>query len=171
MDLPKSLTKHLPVNTESAAWLKKGWDALKLLPGGRKLYSRLIATAIPYTGSIDAEVVELRVGYARATMRDRRQVRNHLDSVHAVALCNLAELAGNAALAYSLPGNARFIVKSLTVNYLKKARGTITATCECPVPDSNERQEYRVPVHLFNEQGDEVANTTLVTLVGPTKAD
>ncbi len=169
LDLPKSLTKHLPTNTESATWIRKAWDALKLLPGGRKLYSRLISTVIPYTGTIDAEVIELRRGYARAKMRDRRQVRNHLDSVHAVALCNLAELTGNSALAYSMPDDARFIVKSLNIEYLKKARGTITATCDCPVPETNQRQEYVVPVSLLDDKGDEVARVTLTTLVGPVK--
>ncbi len=67
-------------------------------------------------------------------MRDRRAVRNHLDCVHAIALANLAELAGNVALAYSLPDDARFIVSGMEIEYVKKARGTITAIGESPVP-------------------------------------
>lgn len=142
---------------------------MKLLPGGRTLFSKFIGTVIPYTGSIDAEMVELRKGFARARLRDRRQVRNHLDSVHAIALCNLAELTGNSALAYSLPDDARFIVNKLGIEYKKKARGDITATCDCPIPTSNQKQEYLVPVILTDERGDEVASVLLTTLVGPTR--
>ena len=69
-------------------------------------------------------------------MADRRAVRNHLDCVHAIALANLAELAGNVALAYSLPDDARFIVSGMEIEYLKKARGMITAIGESPVPRS-----------------------------------
>ena len=62
----------------------------------------------------------LRAGYAEVRMADRRAVRNHLDSVHAVALANLAELAGNVALMYSLPDDARFIMSGMEIEYLKK---------------------------------------------------
>ena len=68
----------------------------------------------------------LRAGYAEVVMQDKRAVRNHLDCVHAIALANLAELAGNVALAYSLPDDARFIVSGIEIEYVKKARGTIT---------------------------------------------
>ncbi|MEN9577916.1 MAG: hypothetical protein RJA70_925 [Pseudomonadota bacterium] len=142
---------------------------MKLLPGGRTLYSKLIGAVIPYTGSIDAEMVELRTGFARARLRDRRQVRNHLDSIHAIALANLAELAGNSALAYSLPDRSRFIVSKLVIEYKKKARGDITATCDCPIPSSNQKQEYLVPISLTDDKGDEVASVLLTTLVGPTR--
>jgi acyl-coenzyme A thioesterase PaaI-like protein len=102
-------------------------------------------------------------------MRDRYRVRNHLQSVHAVALVNLAELTGNLALAYSLPDDARFIVAGLSIDYLKKARGTIRGVCDCPVPETSERREYEVVVSLRNEAGEEVARATLRSLVGPKK--
>src|SRR5690606_35290958 len=109
-------------------------------------------------------------GYARVTMRDRPAVRNHLRCVHAIALLNLAELTSNAALAYSMPDDARFIVAGMSIEYLKKARGTITGICERPIVSTNERHEYAVPVSLQNEKGEVVATVTLRTLVGPKKA-
>ncbi|MFO0725337.1 MAG: DUF4442 domain-containing protein [Myxococcota bacterium] len=145
------------------------WDRLHGWPGGKALFSRITGSAAPYTGTIGAEVVELRRGFSKVTMRDRRAVRNHLNSVHAVALVNLAELTGNVALAYSMPDDARFIVAGLSIDYLKKARGTITGICECPVPETNARQEYSVVVRMENEAGEEVARATLKSLVGPKK--
>jgi acyl-coenzyme A thioesterase PaaI-like protein len=121
----------------------------------------------PYTGSIGAVVNVLKPGYAEVVLEDRRAVRNHLDCVHAIALANLAELAGNIALAYSLPDDARFIVSGFDIEYTKKARGTITAIGEPPVPRTAARQQYDVPVSLRDAAGDEVARVVLRTLVGP----
>lgn len=94
-------------------------------------------------------------------------MRNHLRCVHAVALVNLAELTGNVALAYSMPDDARFIVSGLSIDYIKKARGTIRGVCDCPVPASSERREFEVPVSMRDESGVEVARCVLRSLVGP----
>ena len=123
--------------------------------------------AAPYTGSIGAQVQDLRSGYARVTLQDRPKVRNHLDCLHAIALANLAELTGNIAVAYSMPTDARFIVAGIQMNYIKKARGTITGECASPVPESAARQEYLVTVTMRDQAGDTVAEATMRTLIGP----
>ncbi|HLT34975.1 MAG TPA: DUF4442 domain-containing protein, partial [Enhygromyxa sp.] len=123
----------------------------------------------PYTGSIGARVIELREDYAKVVLRDRWAVRNHLTSVHAIALANLAELTGNVALAYSLPDDARFIVAGFDIEYIAKARGTITAICDQELPQTSERREYPVVVEMFDHQQTLVARATLRTLVGPKK--
>lgn len=147
--------------------IREAWDKLHGLPGGTHLFSRLVGQLAPYTGTIGAHVESLERGRAVVTLPDRRAVRNHLRSVHAVALVNLAELAGNIALAYSLPDDARFIVAGLSIEYVKKARGTITARCEIPAPESAERREYQVPVTMEDASGEVVARATLRSLVGP----
>lgn len=146
------------------------WDKLSSLPFGKVAFSRAIGFAAPYTSTIDARVTTLRTGYAEVEMRDKPSLRNHLASVHAVALVNLAELTGNVALAYSLPPDGRFIVAGLKIEYLKKSRGLIRATSECPVPSSSERAEYIVPVSMWNKAGEEVARAELRSLVGPKRA-
>jgi acyl-coenzyme A thioesterase PaaI-like protein len=147
--------------------LRVAWDVLSGVPGGKVVFSRLVGRMAPYTGSIHATVTVLRAGYAEVTMHDRRAVRNHLDCVHAVALANLGELAGNVALAYSLPDDARFIVSGMEIEYTKKARGTITAVGESPVPRSATRAQYDVSVTLRDTTGEEVAKVILHSLVGP----
>lgn len=167
----KQLTGLLPSpDSGDRNFVRDAWDKLNALPGGKAVFSKLVGRAAPYTGTVDARVEELREGYARVSMRDRPAVRNHLRCVHAIALLNLAELTGNAALAYSMPDDARFIVAGMSIEYLKKARGTITGVCVCPIVTTNERHEYAVPVSLQNDKGDVVATVTLRTLVGPKKA-
>lgn len=151
----------------AAEWIREGWQRLHGLPGGSRLFDRLIGLAIPYTGALGAEVISLESGRARVRLRDRRGVRNHLDSIHAIALANLAELTGNLALVYSLPRDGRFIVKSLAIDYLKKARGDIFADCQCEPLQSSERREYELSVLLTDSSGALVAQARLTTLVSP----
>lgn len=165
----QSLGKLLPVPSLDGRrnLIRDAWNLLSNVPGGKALFSRLIGRAAPYTGTIGATVVALRPGFAQVSFDDRPAVRNHLRSIHAVALANLAELTGNVALAYSLPDDARFIVSGMSLEYLKKARGTLTATSECPIPPTSARFEYEVPVSIKDAAGDEVARAVLRSLVGP----
>jgi uncharacterized protein (TIGR00369 family) len=169
MQFPAVLEKLLPrdVLSGSRNLLRDAWNVLSGLPGGRTLFSRLVGRAAPYTATIGASVVALRPGFAQVEMQDKKSLRNHLSSVHAVALVNLAELTGNVALAYSLPDDARFIVSGLEIEYLKKARGTLTATSDCPIPPNSARHEYEVPVSIRDAAGVEVARAVLRSLVGP----
>jgi acyl-coenzyme A thioesterase PaaI-like protein len=150
--------------------LRDAWDRLSPLPGGKRVFSKLIGLMAPYTGSVNAQVVDVRRDYAKIELADRWRVRNHLTSVHAIALANLAEMTGNLALAYSLPDDARFIVAGMELEYIKKARGTITAECELEMPRSAERREVLVPVVMRDRKGDVVTRATLRSLVGPKKA-
>jgi acyl-coenzyme A thioesterase PaaI-like protein len=167
MALADRLPIRLPRLGGSRNLLRDLWNLLSGMPAGKVLFSRLVGRMVPYTGSIHATVTVLRAGYAEVQMPDRRAVRNHLDSVHAIALANLAELAGNVALMYSLPDDARFIISGFDIEYMKKARGTITAVGEPPIPRSAARAQYDVPVVLRDEGGDEVARAVLHSLVGP----
>lgn len=160
----------LPNMEQSGNPIRSMWDGLSQRPGGKALFHVMLARMVPYTGSLGARILELREGYAKVELRDRRAVRNHLRSVHAIALANLAELCGNIGVVYSLPNDARFIVKGIDIEYLKKARGTLVATSESPVPETSERRDYDVEVQIHDTAGDLVCRATLHTLVGPKKA-
>lgn len=156
------------LTTESKTnFIRAAWDRVGKVPGGKYLFSRIVGRLAPYTGTIGAVVQDLGDGHCRVTLNDRKSVRNHLSCVHAVALANLVELTGNLALGYSLPDDARFIVAGMSLDYIKKARGTITGECSIPPIDSSAKREYEVAVTLEDESGDVVVKGTLRTLVGP----
>ena len=137
---------------------------------GRWLFSRAIGTAAPYTGTVRATVLELGEGRSKVAMRDRRRVRNHLRSVHAIALMNLCEVAGGLLATVSMPAGARMIITRLEIDYLKKARGTIVAEGRCELPVRRDHGLLPVEVIARDSCGDEVARATVTVLVGPRPA-
>lgn len=143
------------------------WATLSRLPGGKTMFSRAVGRMAPYTGTIGAQVIDVRPGFARVQLRDRRAVRNHLQSVHAVALVNLGELTTGLAMMAGLPDDARGILKGLSIEYLKKARGLLTAECTVEPPRSSERREYEVTTDIKNDEGVVVARATARWLIGP----
>lgn len=149
--------------------LQKRWDFLSQLPFGRRIFSLMIGLYIPYTGSISAKVMQLKPGYACVQLRDRRKVRNHLNSIHAIALANLAEFTGNLAVVAGMPDDARFIVKNFFIEYLKKARGTLTGECTCEAIESNAKRDVEVKINIKNTDGEIVATAVMQTLIGPKK--
>lgn len=152
-----------------ANFIKKAYDQCIKLPFGKQAFSRFVGWAAPYSGSISPRVDELKPGFARIRMHDKKRLRNHLNSLHAVSIMNLGELATGLAINYSLPENSRGILKHLGIEYIKKGRGTLTAECQCEVPKSNEKKEYLVKGEIFDEQKDLVAKVEALWLVGPEK--
>jgi acyl-coenzyme A thioesterase PaaI-like protein len=143
------------------------WNILQSVPGGGRLMGQLIGRMAPYTGTIKPEVLELGPGHAKMRIKDRKKVRNHLNSVHAIALMNLGEATTGVAMLASLPPNTRGIPMRLSMDYLKKARGTITGTCNCDVVATNEKRELDVTGELHNEAGELVAKIQARWMIGP----
>lgn len=142
----------------SPRFLLELWERTRHLPGGKLLFNRALALAVPYSATIGAELLELRPGLAKVCMSDRRRIRNHLNSIHAMALANLAELASGLALNTGLPEGRRAILTAFTIEYLKKARGTLTAESETPLPDSLETLDWTVNVITKDTSGDIVSS-------------
>lgn len=120
------------------ARLLRSWNRLRGVPGGRWLFSRMVGRAAPYSGSMRAQVLELEPGHAVVQLKDRRAVRNHLRSVHAIALANLGELSSGLAAAAAMPQGVRGIPTAIAIEYLHKARGTLTATGTAALPEVTE---------------------------------
>ncbi len=146
------------------------WKRLQRWPLGHRVFSFVINRYVPYTGSMGATVIRLEPGFARIRLRERRKVRNHLHSIHAIALANLAELTANLALMAGLPEDARFIPEGISVDYLKKARGIVVGEARTEVLSSNEKRRVEIHVQITDAQGDVVVRSVIRSLVGPKKS-
>ena len=152
------------------ALLRRVWGTVAPLPGGELLFGKLLGLINPYTGSLGARYLELRPGYARIQLRERRAVQNHVRAIHAIALINLAEVTTGLALLFGLPDDARGLPVNLSIEYHKKARGVVTAECRCDPPASSERQHTEVECQIRNEAGETVATARARWVIGPKPA-
>ena len=100
-------------------------------------------------------------------MRDRRRVRNHLNSIHAIALANVGEFAGGLAMTATAPPGVRSILVKLEVEFFKKARGTVTAECHCTVTEITDPTDHVVATVVRDRSGEEVARVTAVWRLSP----
>ena len=139
------------------ATLRKLWNFLGKIPFGRPILNQLFGFFVPYTGTISPEIVELQPGLVKVQMRDQRRVRNHLQSVHATAMCTLMEASTGLAVMIALPDDRRAILTGFQIHYLKKGRGTLTAVCRFEVPPNFVEGDLVVDGHIENIAGETVA--------------
>lgn len=131
------------------------------------MFSLALGLIAPYSGTIGARVEEIRPGYARVTLRDRRRVRNHLRSIHAIALINLGEIATGLAVLSTISANMRGIVLGIQADFAKKARGKLTAIADFQLPELvEENTPCEVTAQLRDESGETVAEVKATWLIG-----
>jgi len=145
------------------------WRRMRRWPAGEWLFSRMVCFHAPYFGSIAPRITALEDGRCEARIRDRRAVHNHIGTVHAIALCNLAELTAGVLTDASLPEGMRWIPKGMTVQYLKKATGTLRSVGTPTVPFRTAEAGYEVPVNVdvYDKSDERVFNAEIRMWLSP----
>jgi acyl-coenzyme A thioesterase PaaI-like protein len=131
---------------------------------GPAQFSAMIGQVAPYFASIAPQFVELRAGYAEVTFPKRREVLNHLGTVHAIALCNAAELAAGTMTDASIPTGYRWIPRGMTVEYLAKAKGDVRTVADGSAIDWSQTGDVKVPVMAYVE-GEPVFRAEIIMYV------
>ena len=136
-------------------------------PAGHWAFSRLVCLKAPYFATISPRFVSLEPGRCDVRIHDRRRIHNHIGSVHAIALCNLAEISAGVMTDASMPSTMRWIPKGMSVEYLKKAVGTLhgVATPEQALGESTQAREWPVQVLVTDAAGDTVFRARIMMWV------
>jgi acyl-coenzyme A thioesterase PaaI-like protein len=134
----------------------KMYNKITSFPAGNWLFSRAVCIVAPYFGSIKPRFDELRPNYCQVSIKKRRSVQNHIGTVHAIAMCNMAELAGGTMTDVSVPKGARWIPAGMTVRYVKKAKTNLIAVADGSGLDWTVNGDVVVPVVVKDTKGETV---------------
>ena len=130
------------------------FEKLDRLPFGNRIFTFLICMNAPYFFSIKSQVTILKKNRCEVQLKKRRSVTNHIKTVHAIAMCNMAELSGGLMIEASLPRDKQWIPSGMTVEYLKKAETNLTAVSNGSEIDWNQTGTIEVPV-VINDLNDQ----------------
>lgn len=139
-------------------------------PFGKRLFSLAVTWKAPYFRTIRPVFVDLAPGRGEVRARNRRAVHNHIGTFHAIACCNLAEIAAGTTMEVTLPATHRWIPKSMTVGYLARAETDLRAVAVVPGLSEladDESREVVVPVDVLDTRGRTVVHADITMWVSP----
>ena len=145
------------------------YNKFSKLPFGRALFSRAMCFKAPYFGSIKPVFTRLESGVAEVRIKNRRRVQNHLQSVHAIAMCNMCELVGGSVIEATLPSHLRWIPKEMNVQYLKMAKTDLTATCRLEGIEWQDSMDLPLTVDVKDENDVTVLRTVITMYISRKK--
>jgi len=139
----------------------KLYKSMSAYPMGKALFSLGFSVKAPYFLTILPMVRDLAPGLSVVSLKQRWIMQNHIKTVHAIAVCNLVEMAMGLVAEASLPSHLRWLPMGMNVDYLKKATGTLTATSKFDHTTFFNLPQYPgpvlVPVVVTNAEGVVVA--------------
>ena len=128
--------------------------------------------AIPYNNHLGLRYTEVAEGRGVVSLPEADNLKNHVGSQHAGALFSAGEAASGGAFVGAFAERMAGITplaRDAQINYLKLARGEITATATLSEPaaallerlDADGKVEFPVEVELTDGEGVKVAEMTV----------
>jgi acyl-coenzyme A thioesterase PaaI-like protein len=149
----------------------RSWKKLPDNRIGHTLFSLGMVARVPYFGTVLPNVIALEPGHCEVTAPKWIGIHNHLGTFHAIAACNLAEVAMGMLSEATVPGTHRWIPKAMNVQYLGKANSGLRAVATLPeIPDFaaiTEGQDLVIPVAIYDKAGTEVVHADITTWITP----
>ncbi len=141
-------------------------------PMGKRIFSWMVCRQAPYFKTIHPLFVELQPGRCVIKMKKRKSVTNHLGTMHAIAMCNLVELAGGIGTDVSIPAHMRWIPKGMTVEYLTLATTDLTGIFETDIRELENwdmKKLFPATVNCYDKDGTVVMRGTINIHLSPRK--
>lgn len=136
---------------------------------GRRLASRIVCFKAPYFSTIKPRLTVVEPGRVELSFKNRRAVQNHIRSVHAIAMCNAAELVGGLCMDVSLHADFRWIPVGMEVRYQKIARTDLKAVCRVDSYSWEDPGDVVLPAGVFDTNGDEVFHADITMRISARK--
>jgi acyl-coenzyme A thioesterase PaaI-like protein len=128
---------------------------------GKEAFGKAVTQFAPYFSTIAPSFTDLRPGFAEVRFANRREVHNHIGTVHAIALCNAAELAAGTMTTVSLAEGREWIPVGMSVQYLAKAKTDMRVVADGAGVDWSRTGNVEVPVDAFDTEGKRVFTATI----------
>lgn len=115
---------------------------------------------VKLAGTTGIEVLHTDTKTATYRQKNRRKAQNHIGSVHAAAMALLAESCTGFIVGINLPGDKLPLIKSMKLNYVKRATGDLIAVAsltdaQIALMQTSEKGEVKVKVHVTDVTGIE----------------
>lgn len=131
-------------------------------------FTEVVTGVAPYFGTIQPCISQLHAGYCEVQMKKRREVENHIGTVHAIAICNAAELAAGTMMEASIPDDFRWIPEGMETQYLTKARTNLKVIANAEGVDLTTPGTVIIPVVALDEEDTAVLRANIrMNLKGP----
>lgn len=122
--------------------------------------SLLFGSQVKFAGTAKVRVHELTQARAVMSLANKRKVQNHIQGVHAAAMALLAESATGFLVGMNVPDDKLPLIKSLKVDYLKRAVGGLRAEAslspeQIQAIHSQDKGEVMVAVQVTDDSGNQ----------------
>jgi acyl-coenzyme A thioesterase PaaI-like protein len=137
-------------------------DRLSFLPEGLRWRAVTMAFGriVPFVATGGLRIDSVTETQVMLSLANRRRVQNHIGGVHAAATALLAETATGLLIARNIPDSAIPLMKTMHIDYTKRARGGLRAVATLTPEQINHlrsegKGEITVPVTITDAEGSQ----------------
>jgi len=136
--------------------------------------SKAFGRFIKFAGTAGVDFEEVTTERVICNIHNVSRNQNHIKGVHAAAMALLAETATGFAVGMNLPDDKLPLLKSMKVEYLKRAQGNLRAVAALTAEQvatvrSLEKGDVTVPVTVTDESGNEPIRCEMIWAWAPKK--
>ena len=122
--------------------------------------TRLFRHMVKLSGTAKQDIVQTDIKTVTFRQRNLKRVQNHIGGIHAAGTALLGESATGFVVGTNLPGDKLPLLKSMQVNYLKRATGALEANAsltdeQIQMMRTEDKGEVEVAVTITDETGIE----------------
>ena len=124
-----------------------------------RLVSLILGRIVPLVGTAGLSFEEVSARQVVVGIRNRRPVQNHIKGVHAAGMALLAETATGFCVGMHLPDDKLPLIKTMQVDYLRRAQGDLRATAalspdQIAAMQTQDKGEVTVAVRITDAAGE-----------------